>query len=79
MVFIDSYGTIVESYLTTAFRKVIAVDLRWVLRKGMEESAVDFIERYQPDTVIVMFNPNQIGSATSEQFQYGLPEEWLAQ
>jgi hypothetical protein len=75
MVFIDSYGTIVESYLTTAFQKVVAVDLRWVLRKGMEESAVDFIERYQPDTVIVMFNPNQIGSAESEQFRYGVPEQ----
>lgn len=75
MVFIDSYGTIVESYLTTAFQKVVAVDLRWVLRKGMEESAVDFIELYQPDTVIVMFNPNQIGSAESEQFKYGLPED----
>lgn len=75
MVFIDSYGTIVESYLTTAFQKVVAVDLRWVLRKGMEESAVDFIERYQPDTVIVMFNPNQIGSAESEQFRYGVSEQ----
>ena len=46
--------------------------LRWVLRTGMEETAVDFVSRFEPNTVIVMFNPNQIGSAESEQFQYGL-------
>ena len=75
VVFIDSFGTPVESFLTTAFQNVIAIDLRWVLRSGMKESAVDFIERYQPDTVIVMFNPNQIGFAESEQFKYGLPND----
>ena len=77
MLFIDSYGTIVESYLTTAYQNVIAVDLRWVLRQGWEESAYDFINQYEPDTVIVAFNPNQLIYEDSEQFDYGIPETEL--
>lgn len=77
MLFIDSYGTIVESYLTTAYQNVVAVDLRWVLRQGWEESAYDFINQYKPDTVIVAFNPNQLIYADSEQFVYGIPETEL--
>jgi hypothetical protein len=75
MVFIDSFGTIPEAFLTTAYQNVIAVDLRWVLRTGMEESAVDFINQYEPDVVIVAFNPSQIGNTESEQFIYGVPEK----
>lgn len=72
MLFIDSFGTPVESFLTTAYRHVVAVDLRWVLRYGWDETSVDFIKQYKPDNVIVMLNPNQIGYAESEQFIYGL-------
>lgn len=72
MILIDSYGTIPESFLTTAYQNVIGVDLRWVLRNQMGKTTVDFVEEYQPDIVIIAFNPNQIGYPDSEQFQYGL-------
>lgn len=54
MLFIDSFGTPVESFLTTAYQNVIAIDLRC----GWKETAVDFVNKYDPETVIVMFNPN---------------------
>ena len=73
MILIDSYGTIPEAFLTTAYRNVIALDLRWIRLTGMEKTAVEFVEEYSPDIVIIAFNPNQIGSAESEQFQYGVP------
>ena len=72
MLFIDSYGTIPEAFLTTAFKNVIAVDLRWVKINDMGITATQFVETYKPDTVIVMFNPNQLGSADSDQFRYGI-------
>ena len=74
MILIDSYGTIPEAFLTTAYQNVVALDLRWVKLTGMETTTVDFVEEYDPDIVIVAFNPNQLGSAGSEQFQYGLPD-----
>jgi len=75
MIFIDSFGTIIESYLTTAYQNVIAVDLRWVKLLGWEETAYDYINRYEPDTIIVAFNPNQLVYPASEQFTYGLPAD----
>lgn len=72
LLFIDSFGTIPEAFLTTAYKEVIAVDLRWVLRNGWNETAKDYIDEYNPDHVVVMFNPNQIISEKSEQFDYGL-------
>lgn len=71
MLFIDSFGTIVESYLTTAYQNVIAVDLRWILRNQMQITAKELVEKYEPSNVIIMFNPNQLGYTESEQFQYG--------
>ena len=71
MLFIDSFGTMVESYLTTAYENVIAVDLRWILRNEMNITAKELVEEYNPSNVIIMFNPNQLGYAESEQFQYG--------
>lgn len=75
MVLIDSYGTITESFLTTVYKRVIALDLRWVLRNNIGKTTVEFVEDYNPDLVIVMFNPSQLGYAESEQFQYGIPDE----
>lgn len=72
LMFIDSFGTIPESFLTTVYSDVIAVDLRWVLRNNWTETAADFIEQYNPDHVIVMFNPNQLVYEKSEQFEYGI-------
>lgn len=72
MIFIDSFGTMIESFMSTAYKDVIAIDLRWVLRNGWDETARDYIERFKPQTVIVAFNPNQIGNAESEQFYYGI-------
>lgn len=72
MLFIDSFGTMVESYLTTAYQNVIAVDLRWILRNQMNVTAKELVEEYNPSNVIIMFNPNQLGYAESEQFRYGL-------
>lgn len=72
MVFCDSFGTIVHSLLSTVYKKVIAVDLRWVKINGWEESAVDFINIYNPDHVVMMYNPNQLSAEKSEQFSYGL-------
>jgi hypothetical protein len=72
MILIDSYGTVVESFLTTTFKNVIGLDLRWVLRKQIGKTTAEFVEEYQPDIVVVMFNPNQLGSPDSEQFQYGI-------
>lgn len=71
MIFIDSYGTLVESYLTTVYKNVIAVDLRWILRNEMNITAKELVEEYNPSNVIIMFNPNQLGYSGSEQFQYG--------
>lgn len=72
MILIDSYGTIPESFLTTAYKNVIGVDLRWVLLNQLGKTTVEFVEEYKPDIVIIAFNPNQIGYPESEQFQYGL-------
>ena len=72
MILIDSYGTVPESFLTTAYKQVVALDLRWVLRNQMGKTTAEYIEEYQPDIVIVMFNPNQIGLPNCEQFQYGI-------
>ena len=72
MILIDSYGTIPEAFLTTVYKNIVALDLRWVLRTDMKKTTADFVEEYDPDIVIVMFNPNQIGYAESEQFQYGI-------
>lgn len=72
MILIDSYGTIPESFLTTAYKNVVGVDLRWVLRNQVGKTTVEFVEEYKPDIVIIAFNPNQIGYSDSEQFRYGL-------
>lgn len=74
MILIDSYGTIPESFLTLAYKNVIGVDLRWVLRNNMGKTTAEFVEEYKPDIVIVSFNPNQIGDPESEQFQYGIEQ-----
>lgn len=73
MLFIDSFGTLPESFLTTVYQHVIAVDLRWVKLQRMKETAVDFVNYYNPDIVVVAFNPNQIGDASASQFNYGVP------
>ena len=73
MLLIDSFGTIPEAFLTTAYQNVIAIDLRWVLRLGWEETTVDFIEKYDPDVVVVTLNPDQLRHENSEQFIFGLP------
>ena len=73
MLLIDSFGTIPEAFLTTAYQNVIAIDLRWVLRLGWEETTVDFIEKYDPDIVVIMLNPDQLRHENGEQFIFGLP------
>ena len=73
MLLIDSFGMIPESFLTTAYQNVIAIDLRWVLRLGWEETTVDFIEKYNPDIVVVTLNPDQLRHENGEQFIFGLP------
>lgn len=72
MIFIDSFGTVTESYLTTVFQNVVAVDLRWVRRTGMDQSAADLVREFDPDAVIVMFNPSLLGAAEGDQFLYGI-------
>lgn len=72
LMFIDSFGIMPEAFLTTEFKHVYAIDLRWVLRNGMSETAADFVEQYQPDHVIMAFNPTQLGREENEQFVYGL-------
>ncbi len=72
MILIDSFGTIPESFLTTVYKNVIGLDLRWVLRNNIGKTTAEFVEEYDPNIVIIMFNPNQIGSQESEQFQYGI-------
>lgn len=74
VIFIDSFGTIPESFLTTAYKRVIAIDLRWVLRNGWTTTAVQYVERYDADHVVVMFNPNHIVFVDSEQFKYGVED-----
>lgn len=46
-----------------------------MLRNNIGKTTVEFVEDYNPDLVIVMFNPSQLGYAESEQFQYGIPDE----
>jgi len=72
MMFIDSFGTIIESYLTTVYQNVIAIDLRWVSNLGWEETAVDFINEYEPDIVVVAYSPGQLKWKDHVQFEYGV-------
>lgn len=77
LMFIDSFAIVPEAFLTTEFKHVYAIDLRWVLRNGMHETAIDFVKQYQPDHVIVSLNPSQLGweengLEQNVQFDYGL-------
>jgi len=58
--------------LVTAYKNVVAVDLRWIKILNYEQTAVDLIETYSPDTIIVMLNPNQLYGENNSQFSFGL-------
>lgn len=64
----DSYGLPLEGYLATAFRKVETLDLRYL----ENATAVEVISDFQPDTVIVMYNPFVM---EGECLQFGLDEK----
>ena len=49
----DSFGLPLEGYLATAFREVETLDLRYL----KDTTAVEVIDQFQPDMVIVMYNP----------------------
>lgn len=49
----DSFGLPLEGYLATAFREVETLDLRYL----KDTTAVEVIDQFQPDMVIVLYNP----------------------
>lgn len=49
----DSFGLPLEGYLATAFREVETLDLRYL----KDTTAVEVIDQFQPDMVVVMYNP----------------------
>ena len=49
----DSFGLPLEGYLATAFQQVQTLDLRYL----SGTTALEVIEDFQPDMVIVMYNP----------------------
>ena len=61
----DSYGLPLEGYLATAFQQVQTLDLRHLT----DTTAVEVIEDFQPDMVIVMYNPFVMDG---ELLQFGL-------
>ena len=63
----DSYGLPLEGFLATAFREVESLDLRHL----KEFTAVGAIADFQPDVVIVMYNPYVMEGAC---LQFGLDD-----
>ena len=63
----DSYGLPLEGFLATAFREVETLDLRHL----KDATAVEMIESFQPDMVIVMYNPFVM---EGEMLQFGLDD-----
>ncbi|MDY4598649.1 MAG: hypothetical protein SPC78_03330 [Candidatus Faecousia sp.] len=61
----DSFGLPVEDFLSTAFRQVETLDLRYL----KDTTAAEVIDRFQPDMVIVMYNPFVM---EGECLQFGL-------
>ena len=61
----DSFGLPVEDFLSTAFRRVETLDLRYL----KDTTAAEVIDRFQPDMVIVMYNPFVM---EGECLQFGL-------
>ena len=64
----DSFGLPVEGFLATAFREVETLDLRHL----KDTTAVEMIENFRPDVVIVMYNPFVM---EGECLQFGLDGE----
>lgn len=63
----DSYGLPLEGFLATAFREVETLDLRYL----KDETAVEAIDAFQPDAVIVMYNPYVM---EGELLEFGLDD-----
>lgn len=61
----DSFGLPLEGFLATAFREVETLDLRYL----KDTNAVEMIAAFQPDAVIVMYNPYVM---EGECLQFGL-------
>lgn len=61
----DSFGLPLEGYLATAFREVETLDLRYL----KDTTAVEVIDQFRPDMVIVMYNPFVM---EGECLQFGL-------
>ena len=61
----DSFGLPLEGFLATAFREVETLDLRYL----KDTTAVEMIAAFQPDAVIVMYNPSVM---EGECLQFGL-------
>lgn len=64
----DSYGLPLEGFLATAFQEVETLDLRHLEGR----TAVEVIDAFQPDMVIVMYNPYVM---TGELLQFGLDQQ----
>ena len=64
----DSFGLPLEGFLATAFREVETLDLRYL----KDTTAVEVIENFRPDMVIVMYNPFVM---EGECLQFGLGGE----
>ena len=72
IILIDSYGTIPEAFLTTVYRDVIAIDVRWIHNYAEGKTIIDYIDEYSPDVVMMALNPNQMGFENSALFDFGL-------
>lgn len=61
----DSYVMVMAPYLALSYDEVCLVDLR-----AFDSNLLDFIEEYQPDMVLTMYNPGVLDLNNTSLFQF---------
>ena len=61
----DSFSNVVIPFLSLAYEEVHVVDLRL-----LEEDLMAYIENYQPDLVMVLYNPGAYSDSNLIMFDY---------
>lgn len=66
----DSYSSVVAPFLALSYDEVCLLDLR-----EYRQNVVEFAREYQPDMVIVMYNPGALEDNNVKMFDFQLGEE----
>lgn len=61
----DSYSCTLLPFMSLNFKEISAIDLRYYKKTSL----IDYIEEYEPDLVILAYNPSAFSSA---QFDFGI-------